>query len=152
MRAITTLLTLLLVTACGGGEDAAPAADAEPMAEAAAPSLADFAGTWQATSVLEGTPDPVPSTLEVSEDGATWVMMLEGRDPIPVTASMEGDSIIMVTDQYESILQEGVMVTVRTASVTDGPDRMVGTMVATYSTDEGDTEVMGTIESVRGGM
>lgn len=152
MRATATLLTLLLLSACGGGEEAAPADDMADTPEAPAMSMADFAGTWNATSMLEGTADPVSSALEVSADGSEWRMILEGRDPVPVTVTMQGDSIITVTDSYESILREGVMVTVRTASVLQGGDRMVGVMTATYTTDEGVTVVTGTTESVRGGM
>lgn len=153
MRTITTLFTLLVLAACGGGEEAASADEMEPMVQEEATSpMADFAGTWQATSMLEGTPDPVTSTIEVSPDGSEWSMMFEGRDPVPMTVSMEGDSVIMVTDPYESVLRDGVMVTVRTSSALQGPDRMVGTIVATYATPDGETEVTGTMESVRGGM
>lgn len=152
MRATALMLTLLLVSACGGGQDAAPADDADSMAQETAPTMADFAGTWEGTNVLEGTPDPVMSTLQVSEDGSEWVMMLEGRDPIMATASMVGDSLILVTEEYESVLRDGVMVTVRTAGAMVGADRMVGTMLATYSTPDGETEVTGTTEMVRGGM
>ena len=152
MRATTTLLTLLLVSACGGGEEAAPAEEAEPMAEAAAPSMADFAGTWQASSMLEGVADPVMITLEVSDDGTQWVMLFEGRDPVGVTPSMSGDSIVMVTESYESVLQDGVMVSVRTASVMESEDRMVGNVVATYDTPDGERQVPGSFVAVRGGM
>ena len=152
MRAMTTLFTLLLVSACGGGEEAAPAEEAESMAEASAPSMADFAGTWQATSMLEGAADPVMSTLEVSDDGTQWVMMFEGRDPVGITPSMSGDSLIMVTDSYESVLRDGVMVSVRTATVMEDENHMVGKMVATYTTPDGETQVPGTIQSMRSGM
>lgn len=152
MRATTTLLLLLLISACGGGQDGAPADDTESMAAETAPAMADFAGTWEGTNRLEGTADPVYSTLHVSDDGSEWVMMLEGRDSIPATARMEGDSLILVTEAYESVLREGVMVTVRVAGVMEGDDRMAGTMLATYSTPDGETEVTGTTEMMRGGM
>ena len=67
--------------------------------------------------MVEGTEDPVPVTLQGSADGSDWMMMLEGRDPIPVEVSISGDSLIVQSAEYESVLREGVMVTVRTAGV-----------------------------------
>ena len=142
-----TLFTLLLLAACGGAEDSASAADeaaeaAPEMAEAPAISLADFAGTWTFMTTMEGTEDPVPSTIIGSEDGSEWSMTLEGRDPVPMTASMSGDSIVLVSDAFESILREGVIVTVRSAVVpTDGG--LAGNMTATYQTPEGEEVVTG---------
>lgn len=147
MRIPATLLTLLMLAACGGGEEGAP-----EMPEATGPMIADFAGTWQTMSTLEGTPDPVPSTLTGSADGSEWTMTLEGRDPVPLTASIVGDSLVLVSDPYESVLRDGVTVSVRTAGVMqDG--RMIGTLVATYQTPEGEQVVRGTFEStMEGGM
>jgi len=153
MRKSATLLTLLLLAACGGGEEAEPAmdeaaGDAMEMAEPAGPTMADFAGTWTVTNMLEGTPDPVISTLVVSEDGTQWSMTLPGRDNLVVSAEMVGDSLVIQTEPYESILQEGVMVSVRTANVLrDG--MLYGTLMATYQTAEGEQVVMGTSEGSR---
>ena len=77
-----------------------------------------------------------------------WTMTLEGRPEIVVTVTIVGDSLIMETAEYESVLRAGVMVTVRTASVLqDG--KLVGNLVATYRTPEGDEIVTGTVESTR---
>ncbi len=152
MRSSIILLSLMLFVACGGGNDAPPAAEAPPEEAApAALTVADFAGSWETMATLEGAPDPVPSTLSGSADGSDWTMMLEGRDPIGVTASMSGDSLILVTESYESVLRDDVTVSVRTAGVMqDG--RLVGKMVATYQTPDGEEVVSGTIEGTRGGM
>lgn len=127
-------------------EEPAVAEEAQAMT-----SVEDFAGTWRTTSVIEGTPDPVPSTLQGSADGTEWTMMLEGRDPIALTASMSGDSLVLVSEPYESVLRDGVTVTVRTAGVLED-GRMVGTMTATYRTADGEEVVNGTIEGTRAGM
>ncbi len=75
-------------------------------------------------------------------------MDLEGRDGIPMTVLIMGDSLIAETDEYESILREGVMVTVRTASVLqDGV--LVGRLVATYQTPDGAEVVSGTMRATR---
>lgn len=156
MRKPVTFLALLLLAACGGGEDSAPAmeeapADAMEMAEPAGPSPADFAGTWTISNMLEGTPDPVISTMVVSEDGNDWTMSLPGRDDLTISVEMVGDSVVITTEPYESILQEGVMVTVRTANVLrDG--MMYGNLVATYQTPDGERVVLGTSEGTRDGM
>lgn len=155
MRIPAIAFTLAILVACAGGDDDAPAMDEEaaPAAETApadaAPTVADFAGTWDAQAMLEGSPDPVSVTLEGSADGSNWMMMLQDRDPIAARTSMSGDSLILVSEPYESVLREGVTVTVRTAAVMqDGG--LVGKIVATYQTPDGDEVVNGTIEGSRG--
>jgi len=143
MRFVAALLTLTLATACAPKEAETPAS--EP---AAATTLADFAGTWQVASVLEGTPDTVKSTMTGGADGASWTMSLEGRPNIPVTASVVGDSLIGQTAEYESILRKGVMVTVRTASVLSG-GMLNGNLIATYKTPTGEQVVKGTMTGTR---
>lgn len=144
MRVVTALLLATLI-AC------APAEESEPMEEAAPPAgltLADFAGTWQNTVTLAGVEEPVASTTMGSADGMTWSMMLEGRDPITMQASIVGDSLVLESDEYESVLREGVMVTVRTAAVMH-EEMLMGNLVATYKTDEGDEIVTGTMQGTR---
>jgi hypothetical protein len=141
MRLTAALVVFTLVAACAPKEELAvdsPAAAAAP----AAPTPADFAGTWQIASVLEGTPDTVRSTLTGNADG-TFTMTLEGRDNIPVTASMSGDSLIGQSAEYESILRKGVMVSVRTASVMSN-GMLVGNLEATYKAPTGTQVVKGT--------
>lgn len=75
-------------------------------------------------------------------------MNLAGRDPIPLQASVVGDSLIAVSAEYESILRPGVRVTTRTAAARSGAD-LVGTLTATYKTASGDEVVTGTFRSTR---
>ncbi len=138
MRAIALLFTAAVLTACAAKEEEAPA-----PAPPAAPTLADFAGTWNVKAVLEGTPDTVPSTLTGTADAASWTMSLEGRPNIPVTVSIVGDSLVSQSAEYESVLRKGVMVTVRTASVLSN-GTLVGNLVATYKTPNGEQVVRGT--------
>jgi hypothetical protein len=149
MRATTSLFVLLLLTACGGADDSAPATEQEmEPAAVATPTPADFAGEWQAIAMLEGTPDPVPVVLIGSADGTTWTMILEDREPMALEVSMAGDSLIMESGQYESIMRDGVMVQIRTASVLQ-EGRLVGNIIATYSTPDGEQVVPGTMEGTR---
>ena len=61
---------------------------------------------------------------------------------------MSGDSLIAQSAEYESVLQKGVMVTVRTAGVRSG-DMMTGNLVATYKKPTGDQMVNGTFTSTK---
>lgn len=142
---------LILLAACGSTDDDQAVEDsaAEVVAEpVASTSIADFAGTWENTASLEGVDEPVPSTLTGSASGDDWTMSLEGRDNIPLEVSMVGDSLISQSAEYESVLRPGVMVTVRTASVLHG-DMLMGNMVATYRTPQGEERVIGTMEGRR---
>ena len=144
MRFLATLLFVALCTACAPADEPADQAADQPSG----PTLADFAGTWQSMATLEGVEDPVPTTMGGSADGSDWTMTLEGRPDIAVHVAVVGDSLIAETAEYESVLREGVMVTVRTASVlTDG--MLVGNLVATYKIPEGDEVVTGTLEGTR---
>lgn len=141
MRSLPALLAAGLVLACAGEPEPETPPPPPP------PTWADFAGTWSAMSHIEGTPDPVPSRFQGHETGG-WVMLLEGRDPVPLTVSIKGDSLIAISGQYPSILRKDVMVTVRTAGVLqDG--RLVGKLVATYDSPDGQELVTGTFEADR---
>lgn len=155
MRSIPTLLlSVMLVAACGAAEDQTqadqPAADAAATDEATAvgPTLADFAGTWETVATLEGVDEPVPSTMTGSAAGDDWTMSLEGRPGIPLRVSIVGDSLISESEEYESILRPGVMVSVRTAGVLHD-DMIMGNLVSTYRTDSGEERVTGTFQSTR---
>jgi len=144
MRAVPTVLLFAMLTACAPKEEAPPATPAPPPG----PTLADFAGSWVNTSMLEGVTDPVMSTMTGTADATMWTMSLQGRDSIPVTVSISGDSLIGQTAEYESILRKGVMVSVRTASVLrDGA--LTGVMVATYKTPAGVEVANGTMTGMR---
>lgn len=153
MRFIPSLLCILLVTSCGRPDDV-PEADDTAGAETAATSnvtgLTDFAGSWQTTSRLEDAPDTVRSTLTGSADGTDWTLTLEGRDPIPLRASVVGDSLIAESVQpYESVRRPGVMVTLRVAGALQPDGSMAGNLLATYQTSSGVEQVRGTFVSTR---
>ena len=153
MRTCTALIAVAFLAACGSGADA-PADDA-PMDEAAetmeaAPTMADFAGTWELTAMVEGADAPVNVRMEGTADGS-WTMYLQDREPMIAEASIVGDSLVLQMPTYESVLREGVMVSTRSAVVIDG-DSMMGNLVATYQTPEGDEVVSGSMQGARAGM
>jgi hypothetical protein len=153
MRNVSALLAVLLVAACAGADDApetvdSAAPDTPIVSTPQAAAMADFAGTWQSEAVLEGVAEPVLSTMSGSASGTDWTMTFPGRPPIPLSVRIEGDSLISESAEYESILRPGVRVTVRTASVlTDG--MLMGNLLATYRTAQGEERVPGTVHSTR---
>ena len=145
MRFAVALLAVAAAIGCAKKEEPAP--DSAAMAAPAAPTVADFAGTWNLASVLEGTPDTVKSTTTLGADGSCS-LTLEGRPNVSCTTSMSGDSLVSQSAEYESVLRKGVMVSVRTAAVMSG-GAMTGTLVATYKTPTGDQIVHGTITGTK---
>ncbi len=143
MRVITAIGLAALV-ACAPAEQKADA----PEGMAPAMTVADFAGTWNATSTLAGVEAPVESQITGTAAGTDWVIMLPNREPIPLQVSVAGDSLIAQSGQYESVLRKGVMVSIRMAQVMH-QDMMMGNLVATYQTPNGQEIVTGTTQAVR---
>lgn len=143
MRTLSRLFVVALLAACARVEESPP-----PPATPPAPTLADFAGTWNNTATLTGVANPVPSVMTGTADPETWSVKLEGRPPNKLTVSIVGDSLIGQTGEYDSILRTGVKVSTRTAVVLkDG--MLMGTVVATYKTPAGDEVVHGTMHGTR---
>lgn len=143
----------LLVAGCGDQEamddveeTGAPAATQE--APAATVSLADFAGTWNATAYMESG-DTVNYTMTATADTTGWMVDLPDRDPMPARVMVDGDSVVTEMEPYESILRDGVMVSVRTVSRLEN-GQLVGTMEARYEDGDSASVVPGRVEATRG--
>lgn len=159
MRQAQTLLTLalfgILLGACAeqeGMDEAEEAAPEAQMAEEPAPTttLADFAGTWETVAYMESG-DTVRSTMTATASPEGWMVELPDRDPMPMRVTLVGDSVVAEFGPYESVLREGVMVTVQSVThLEDG--QMVGTMEATYAGGEEDVVVAGRLEGTRQGQ
>ncbi len=147
------VLVLAMLSACAGTKEpakdsTAAMAPAAAMTSAAAMTPANYAGTWQMMTTVAGTAKPVAGTLVGSADGKTFTVSLEGRPNIAQTASMSGDSLVIVSAEYESVLRKGVMVTTRTAAVMNG-EAFSGNMTAMYKTPKGEEKVLGTVTGTR---
>jgi hypothetical protein len=140
MRPLLAISMIAAFAACGP-------ADTESADDADTP-LADFAGTWDNVVTLEETEEPVQSQTVVEPDGTGWTMLLEGRDPITLTATIQGDSVITESDSFESILRPGVTTRVRTAAVMDDAT-MTGNVVVTYEEEGAEAQVLGTLRATR---
>jgi hypothetical protein len=156
MRRVTMSLAVLcgfMLSACADqGSGAMEESTAEEPAmepSAGTVSLADFAGTWNATTYLESG-DTVEYSMTATATPDGWMLDLPGRDPMAMRIlTVAGDSVVSEVGPYESILREGVMVRVISVSrLQDGA--MVGTMEAIYATEEGETVVNGRVEGTRG--
>jgi hypothetical protein len=125
----------------------------EPAGEMApAPAmnpLAAYAGEWDGTSYLESG-DTVHYTMTATDNTTGWMLDLPDRDPMPMRIlSSSADSVVAEVGPYESVVREGVMVTVRTVSRLQG-ERMVGTFRATYQEGDSTTVANGRTEATRG--
>jgi hypothetical protein len=139
MRSAVLAASLLLL-ACAPKEEA-PAPEAAPPPPPA-PTVADFAGTWNATVSMTGA-QPIEVQIVVNADGS-GSMNAAGRDPIPLTLSISGDSLIAVSAEYESLIRKGTKVTTRVANHRGG-DELHSNVVATYKSAAGDEVVNGTM-------
>lgn len=146
MRVTPAVLVAALLIACAPAEEAPEVVEAPPAP--AGPTLADFAGTWQNSAMLEGQTAPVISTTSGTAAGTDWTMTFEGRPPVTLQPSVVGDSLILVSAEYESVLRPGVMVTTRTAAVLQN-GALAGNLTATYRTPQGEQVVRGTINGTR---
>ncbi len=137
MRRLALALGALLSLACAKS-DAPPVADA---AAAPAINLADLAGTWNTTATLAGTDSVIVQfTIVGSADPAGWTMNLPGRNPLPMTITVSGDSILTSVGPYESVLRAGMAVEVTgSMRLTDG--NLAGPSVAHYATADADSSV-----------
>lgn len=141
MRHPVRLLLLLPLAACGEAPEPPPPPPPPP-------TYADFAGAWDGLSTMTGTPDPVPARFASTPQGGGWTMTFEGRDPVAMRVSLAGDSLILVSEPYASVLRDNVQVQVRVAAVLqDGA--LAGKVIATYDTPDGQEVVMGTLQATR---
>lgn len=144
MRRLCGCSVLVLVLACGTKTPEPPPAPPPPPP----PTFTDFAGSWDAVNTLEGTVDPVLSRINSTPAGGGWTMTLESREPVSMQASIRGDSLILLSEPYSSVLRKNVVVQVRTAAVLkDGV--MEGRLVATYNAPGGQELVTGTLRATR---
>lgn len=132
---------LAIAVACSPAEEPPPAT--------AAVSLADFAGEWT-MNVMGESSDSVTLTYDMtaSADPAGWMVTFPGQDPMPVTVTLEGDSVMGTIGPYDSFLRPGLRVTTDfVARTTDGT--VHGTFAGRYQTGAADSVSRGRIQGMR---
>lgn len=135
MRRVAMLVGAVLLAGCAKPE-------APPVAEApSAPNinLADLAGTWTNVATAPGSDAVVvTSVIVASADPSAWTITLPGRDPMPLSVTVSGDSLITGMGPYESVLRPGTQVsTTGVLRLVDG--RLTGPLVAHYTTAGADS-------------
>ncbi len=154
MRRATQVLALCTIAALGcaktekppaepaGGPAAEPAAQAPMAAPApAAISAADVAGKWNVRVARIGSDSMVLTmVLDATGDPSSWTFNFPGRPPVPVSVTMNGDSIMTSAGPYASVLRKGVKVSTNgVMRLLDG--KLVGTTTAHYQVSTADSVV-----------
>jgi hypothetical protein len=115
-----------------------------PMMEDMSP-MAQWAGTWEGTAILESG-DTVPITIVATDSREGWMATLPDREPMPLrVVSADGSSVVLEMGPYESVLRDGVQVSVSQTLQIQG-DSFTGTLNAMYEGGEGPATVAGTVE------
>lgn len=149
MKKLFMLLTALAVVGCARGEEDI-VADSPAAAALPAPlTFADFAGRWS-IQLLGDMNDTVLTSFEMNAtaDGASWTLTPEGREPIPVRAAIEGDSLRIDAGPYKTAKPANVDVTTYGVSRLEG-GMLVGTFVSQYALAGGDSVVRGRLRGTR---
>jgi hypothetical protein len=90
------------------------AATTTPVAAAPTPvNLADVAGKWNVRAVPATGTDTTPTNSVITATSTTsgWTITFPGRQPIPMTVSVDADSIMTTAGPYPSVRRKGVQVT-----------------------------------------
>lgn len=148
MRKVIMLLSAVTVVACArDNEEIVP--DSPAAAVMPALTFADFAGRWN-VQLLGDMSDSVLATYELNAtaDGSSWTLTPTGREPIPVRAAVEGDSLTIDAGPYKSTTPANIDVTTNAVSRLEG-GMLVGTFVSQYALAAGDSIVRGRLRGTR---
>lgn len=114
-----------------------------PPETPAAPSidLASIAGFWNVSTTRQGSDSVlVTATIIASADPMMWMLVLPGRDTIPMGVTVSGDSLLTAFGPYESVLRPGVQVSnTGVLHLVDG--KLTGPMQAHYAVTSADSVV-----------
>jgi hypothetical protein len=146
MRLLALALSASIFTACNKKESAPPPPPPPAMAPmapmASTPiNLQSLAGTWK-FKVMGAASDSVLTTytLVVAADTTGWMMTLPNRKPMRMHVMVMGDSVMLSSPQYESVLRKGQQVTLSSVMHVMG-DKLMGTTMAHYVTKGPDSLV-----------
>ena len=147
MRKAFLVLAAMTLVACGRGDDDV-AADS-PAAAAPSLTFADFAGRWS-IQLLGDMSDSVLGTFEMNAtaDGASWTLTPTGREPIPIRAAVDGDSLELDAGPYKSAPASDVDVTTHAVGRLEG-GMLLGSFVSQYARTTGDSVVRGRVRGTR---
>ena len=147
-RNIFMLLAAVSVMACARKNEKV-AADSPAAASVPALTFSDFAGRWN-LQLLGDMSDSVLTTYELNAtaDGSSWTLTATGREPIPVRAAVEGDSLEIDAGPFKSTAPANINMTTHGVSRLEG-GMLVGTFVSQYALAAGDSVVRGRLRGTR---
>jgi len=88
------------------------------------------------------------ATLVASADTSAWTLNLKDRKPLKLKVHLDGDSVMVTSDTYESVRRKGVKVfTTGVHHLRNG--KLVGTTTAHYSTKGADSVLVLTSEATK---
>jgi hypothetical protein len=139
MRRLSFLLSTTILAACAKTEAPAPA-PAEPPPAAPAPiDLTKVAGTWNLKTTPAGSDSVLTTSVMVATaDTAGWTITLPNRKPVALKVTVAGDSIMVVSGEYESVLRKGVKVFTSGTYHMVG-DSLIGSVTAHYGVKTADS-------------
>ena len=151
MRIFAFLGLAVLATACTS-KDAPPAADTTAMVTpaASAMSLGSLAGMWN-VNVMPADRDTILTSYVLdATDSTAWKFTFTGRtDAIPMRITgMSGDTLLTEAGPFQSGVQSGQQVDVKTKSWMQG-DRMLMSVDAHYAGTPADSIVKLRAEGTR---
>ena len=153
MKTIAFVVCAVAIAACAKPDPSADTAAAAPAASLPPAPVAikasDIAGHW----TVMGKNSTTDSTLVTYDLAATndtvWTMIFANGQKVPVhVMAVAGDSIVVHSPPYNSVLRKGVRVeTTGVLRLQDG--KLVGTTVAHYRTKAADSVVTIKMEGTR---
>jgi hypothetical protein len=141
---IAVFLCAAVLAACARRDEAAvdtSTMSAAPVTTAPTPvNLADVAGRWNVRAVPTTGTDTTPTNSVITATSTTsgWTLTLPGRKPIPLTVTVDADSIMTVAGPYESVRRKGVQVTTNAVMRLEGGN-LVGRTTAHYRVKTADS-------------
>jgi hypothetical protein len=138
MKRLVPLFAALLLVGCA--QEATEEATDEGADTTAVEgiSLADLAGTWNMRTTSTDPADTLINEYQIVIDEGSWTMLFPDRDPVSVTAVVDGDNVITDSEPFESVRHPGTMVTTHAVFHMEG-DRLVGDVTATWQMAAGDS-------------
>ncbi len=133
MRRTAWLLGAAVILGCAK-EQAAPPPPPPPSLD-----LASLAGVWNTATTLQGSDSViVNATIIAAADPTMWMIVLPGRDTMPMGVTLSGDSLLTAFGPYESLLRPGVQVSnTGVLHLIDG--KLTGPMTAHYAVTTADS-------------
>ena len=129
--------------------DSSGATSSTTSTESGRINLADVAGKWNMKAVpMSGDTTPTTYVLNAKANTSGWTISFPGRPPVPVTVSVDGDSVLLSAGPYPSVRRKGVTVrTFGTARLQGG--NLVGNATAHYKGGGADSVLVLTTSGTR---